>query len=462
MHTSAETSTWPKRGTILWLSVAKPRSLVLKVVGLTGTATVRLERGSVTIGRSRTCEVAVNDTGISRKHAVLHVGDSVRLEDLGSANGTRIATAHAELLADGDTQGTELGALHRLAPGSTADLDVGTAFQLGGTVFVVEQEEATSPTAAIVADPRMQAVFELAERVAQGDISVLVLGETGVGKEVLAEYIQQCSPRRGAPFVKLNCAAFADSLLEAELFGYEKGAFTGAARAKPGLFEVADGGTVFLDEVGEMPLATQVKLLRVLESRQVMRIGAVSPRAIDIRLIAATNRNLESEIAAGRFREDLYFRLNGVELTVLPLRERPSDLLPLCETFLALASRARGAPSPLITKAARAKLVSHRWPGNIRELKNVIDRAVLLCGAGPIDVHHLPFRGAVDTAVPEAPVATSRAEPDLKSDVEKVERERILAALDACDGNQSKAAKRLGISRTTLWSRLNAWGMSKK
>jgi two-component system, NtrC family, response regulator AtoC len=458
MQAEAEASTWLGPSTILWVSVVAPRSLVLKVVGLTGTATVRLGRGSVTIGRSRSCEVAVNDTGISRQHAVLHVGDSLKLQDLGSANGTRVAADRAELPADGDTQGTELGALHRVAPNTTVDLALGTAFQLGGTLFVVEQEETTTPTAAIVADERMRAVFELAEQVAQGDISVLLLGETGVGKEVLAEYVQRCSPRKSAPFVKLNCAAFADSLLEAELFGYEKGAFTGAVRAKPGLFEAADGGTVFLDEVGEMPLATQVKLLRVLESRQVMRIGALSPRPIDIRLIAATNREPRSEIAAGRFREDLYFRLNGVELTVPPLRERPNDLLPLCDAFLALASRARGAPSPMITRAARARLASHRWPGNIRELKNVIERAVLLCGAGPIDVQHLPFESVATPASASVP----GAESDLRADLEKVERDRILAALDACDGNQSKAAKQLGISRTTLWNRLNAWGMSKK
>ncbi len=457
MWLQGEVSTSLARGTILWVSVAKPRTLLLKIVSLTGTVSVALGPGKVTIGRSRSCEVAVNDTGISRQHAVLHVGDTLRLEDLGSANGTRVAASPSEKPADGDTQGTEVAALRTLAPKETVELNLGMPFQLGGTLFVIEYEEATGPSAAIVADERVRAVFDLARQVARGDISVLILGETGVGKEVLAEYIQRSSPRSAAPFVRLNCAAFADSLLEAELFGYEKGAFTGAVRAKPGLFEAADSGTVFLDEVGEMPLSTQVKLLRVLESRQVMRVGALSPRAIDIRLIAATNRDLRDEIAAGRFREDLYFRLNSVELTVPPLRKRPDDLMPLCDTFLALASRTRSAPPPPITKAAKARLEAHDWPGNIRELKNVIDRAVLLCGAGPIDVPHLPFR--TRTASAPAPLGGESA---LRSDVERLERERILAVLEACNGNQSKAAKQLGISRTTLWSRLSAWGFNKK
>ena len=432
-------------------------SIVLKVVGSAGSAAVPLEPGSVTIGRSRSCEVAVNDTGISRKHAVLHIGETLRLEDLGSANGTRITGTSAALGNDGETAGTEHSELRKLAPNETIDLQLGTVFQLGGTLFVVEQEQPTAPSDAIVVDEKMQQVFALGKQVAQGDITVLILGETGVGKELLAEHIQRNSPRKDAPFVRLNCAAFADTLLESELFGHEKGAFTGANKAKPGLFEVADGGTVLLDEVGEMPPATQVKLLRVLESRQVMRVGAVSPRSIDVRVIAATNRDLRGEIAAGRFREDLYFRLNGVELTVLPLRDRPTEILPLSESFLAAAASERGAAPPSLTAAAREKLLSYAWPGNIRELKNTIDRAVLLCGAGAIELEHLPPEIAAPRGA-EAPAPES----ELKTDVQRLEKERILAVLAACNGNQSKAAKQLGISRTTLWSRLNAWGLGKK
>lgn len=247
-------------------------------------------------------------------------------------------------------------------------------------------------SAAVVADRRMQDLYRLAERIAAGNIAVLILGETGVGKEVLAERVHRMSPRSSKPYLKLNCAALSETLLESELFGHERGAFTGAVSSKQGLLETANGGTVFLDEVGELPHATQVKLLRVLEERVVQRVGGLKPIPLDVRFIAATNRDLETEIVRGTFRQDLYFRLNGATLVIPPLRERASEIPDLARAFISQAARNMGLGSqPALSREALAMMVSYSWPGNIRELRNVAERAVLLCGDGPIESSHLPL-----------------------------------------------------------------------
>jgi MoxR-like ATPase len=243
---------------------------------------------------------------------------------------------------------------------------------------------------AVVVDGAMRELERLVERIAQGTISVLIMGETGVGKEILAERVHRLSPRAGRPFVRLNCAALSESLVESELFGHERGAFTGAGVLKPGLLETADGGTVFLDEVGELPLAVQAKLLRVLEDRQVQRVGALKPRAIDVRFVAATNRDLEAEVQRGRFREDLYFRLNGISLVIPPLRQRVSEISGLARAFISLAARASSRAEPVLSREALALLEGYRWPGNIRELRNAMERAVLLCTGREIGLAHLP------------------------------------------------------------------------
>ncbi|MCK6552715.1 sigma 54-interacting transcriptional regulator, partial [Myxococcota bacterium] len=332
--------------------------------------------GDAIVGRAPGCLVRIDSAAISRRHAALHVADVSTIEDLGSANGTYLRGL-------------------RLTPNVPAELRPGDTIEVGDATLVVAVERATNEGAAstgiVVEAPAMLALHGLLARVAQGSISVLVLGETGVGKEIIAETIHQRSPRAERPFVKLNCAALSESLIESELFGYEKGAFTGAVRAKPGLLETANGGTVFLDEVGEMPLATQAKLLRVVEERKVLRVGGLEPRAIDVRIVSATNRDLEAEIDAGRFREDLYFRLNGIAVTVPPLRERVEEIPSLARLFAAKSAARDGLPQPpVIADAALACLVRHRWRGNIRELRNVVERAVVLAGGDAILPEHLP------------------------------------------------------------------------
>jgi two-component system, NtrC family, response regulator AtoC len=315
--------------------------------------------------------------------------------------------------------------------------------------------------------------------IASSTISVLLLGETGVGKEIVAHAVHQHSPRAAAPMVCLNCCALSETLLESELFGYERGAFTGANRSKPGLLEVARGGTVFLDEVGEMPLGLQAKLLRVLEQREMLRVGALRPTPIDVRLISATNRNLPMECAAGRFRTDLYFRLDGISVTIAPLRDRKDEIPALARSFVARTSEqlGRGRP-PEISSEAMSVLVRCAWPGNIRELRNVMERATVLSAGAVIDVEHLPDRLLAPSAPapPLPPLPRPPTPPDAFTlaprsmhgeELEGVllspaqERARIVAALRECRGNQTQAARLLGVSRRTLVSRLTEYGLPR-
>jgi len=298
---------------------------------------------------------------------------------------------------------------------------------------------------------------------------VLLLGETGVGKEVLARRIHAQSPRANGPYVGINCASFSESLLEGELFGYEKGAFTGALQARPGLFEAAAGGTLFLDEIGELPLATQSKFLRVLEERSVLRIGARSPRPVDARFIAATNRDIETEVRAGRFREDLYYRLNGISLSIPPLRDRPSEIGPLAQSFVAAACRQLERPPVTLADTTLQRLHAHAWPGNVRELKNVVERAVVLCAESTIGPEYLPpsmtstknsstqpplSSTDISDAAPSEPPAAELDPTRYQAQLESLERSRIVEALSRSGGNQTQAAKLLGISRRTLVAKL--------
>ena len=328
------------------------------------------------------------------------------------------------------------------------------------------------PPEPIPASGAMLDIYRMVERIAWSDISVLILGETGVGKERLAEAVHRSSRRAALPFLRLNCAALTDTLLESELFGHERGAFTGAQGVKQGLIESANGGSVFLDEVGEMPMTTQVKLLRVLEERKVRRVGALKSTPIDVRFVAATNRDLEGEVARGTFRKDLYFRLNGVSLIIPPLRDRTEEIEGLARILIAEASRRMGRRTPPgLTPEVLELLRQYPWPGNIRELRNVLERAALLCAGDRIEKAHLPLEKmsghfaarrttpATTAVASEAPAET--AENDLRAQLVQSERKRIVEALARCAGNQTKAAKALGISRRTLVKRLSDFDLPR-
>lgn len=311
-------------------------------------------------------------------------------------------------------------------------------------------------------------LLELAARVAQSDSTVMITGESGTGKEVLARYIHQQSSRAAGPFVAINCAAIPDNMLEATLFGHEKGAFTGAVAAQPGKFELADGGTILLDEISEMPLGLQAKLLRVLQEREVERVGARKPIQLDIRVLATSNRDLASEVAAGRFREDLYYRLSVFPLAWLPLRERPADILPLAERLLSRHVKKMNHSPVTFSEAAAQALVTHPWPGNVRELDNAIQRALILQRGGVVQPQDLclsaPLGQSVQLAEPRlavvpAPLAPAlpAAEPvspaeagALGEDLRRREFQVIIDTLRAERGRRKEAAERLGISPRTL------------
>jgi len=309
--------------------------------------------------------------------------------------------------------------------------------------------------ALVIDDPAARSPPRFLRDFARAPVSVLVLGETGAGKEVLASRIHELSGRTG-PLVAINCAALAETLLESELFGHEQGAFTGATTAKAGLLEAARGGTVFLDEIGELSAALQPKLLRAIEAREVRRVGAVRAVPIDVRFVAATNCELVDEVAARRFRADLYYRLDGVTVRLAPLRARPERIVPLARQFIAAALQAMGSQRPpVLTAALRARLESHSWPGNVRELKAACERAVVLARDGVVDARHLVLAPPAIAPVATAPTAApGLAAAGTLTDAQAEERNRIVATLAACAGNQRRAATALGISRATLATRL--------
>jgi DNA-binding NtrC family response regulator/pSer/pThr/pTyr-binding forkhead associated (FHA) protein len=318
----------------------------------------------------------------------------------------------------------------------------------------VEAAHAPTPKHAVVADPAMRRVYSLVERIADSQMTVLILGETGVGKELVAEAIHQGSSRKAAPLIKLNCAALPETLLESELFGHERGAFTGAERRKIGFFEAASGGTLFLDEIGEMPLTLQAKLLRVLERKVITRVGGTTEVAVDTRLIAATHRDLETEVRAGRFRQDLMYRVGGFTLVVPPLRDRAAEIVPLAEHFARAAAAEQERTAPAIDEGAREALTGYTWPGNVRELKNAIERALVLC-SDSITAMDLPDK-LRDAAQRVRPVA---AAADVRGHLAEVERAAIVAALEAEAQNQTRAARRLGLSRRALIYKMEKYGL---
>lgn len=304
----------------------------------------------------------------------------------------------------------------------------------------------TAPASMIGTSPAMQEVFRLIERAGPSDKAILIQGESGTGKELVAHALYQASGRAEKPLVVINCAALPESLLESELFGHEKGAFTGAINAKQGLFEVADGGTLFIDEIGELPGSLQAKMLRVLEDGSMRRIGSIKERRVDVRILAATNRNMSREVAEGRFREDLYYRINVMSLELPPLRKRTGDIPLLVDKFL-------GSDWEIEPDTARA-LEQYSWPGNVRQLINAIDRAKILADDNVVRISDLPRE------VTESPAVQAAAEEPLTDDLAAVQRSKVVSVLRRVHGNKSHAAKTLGIERRKLYRLLEKFAIS--
>jgi len=298
----------------------------------------------------------------------------------------------------------------------------------------------------------MQNLYELIDNVALTEAPVMIHGESGTGKELVARAIHDASPRRSKPFIKVNCAALNENLLESELFGHTRGAYTGANRNRVGRFEAAHGGTIFLDELGDVPMATQVKLLRVLEEKEIERVGDHQPIRIDVRILTATNKDLETLIAQGVFREDLFFRVNVFPLRCPSLKDRREDIPIIVQHFIRKNNEKSGKKILGMTPEAMEHLTAYSWPGNVRELRNAVEYAFVLCNSGGIDTHHLPPR-----------IASSRECAPLPETIppnHQKERDKLLDVLKACGGNRSEAARRLGVSRVTVWKRMKKYGIA--
>ncbi|MGA2101878.1 MAG: sigma-54 dependent transcriptional regulator [Candidatus Sulfotelmatobacter sp.] len=330
---------------------------------------------------------------------------------------------------------------------------------------------ASRATALVFEDLRSKALLERIHLIGPSSANVLVTGETGTGKELIARHLHALSSRADGPFLAINCGAFSESLVESELFGHERGSFTGASVARAGWFEAAREGTLFLDEIGDLPFPMQVKLLRVLQERQVVRLGSRTPVAIDVRVVAATNVNLEDAVAAGRFREDLYYRLQVATLHIPALRERPGDILPLAQHFLGIYGQRLGLKNPQLSAEAIEILTNHSWPGNIRELENVIHHALLVCKENAVRTEDLrlsplktkssnPDSAAPDRELRNALFSLFEKEPD--NLYASIEASVIKAAYEFCDRNQLQTAKLLGISRNIVRARLIQYGELSK
>jgi len=319
-----------------------------------------------------------------------------------------------------------------------------------------EVGERYSVSGLVAASAGMRRVMELVQMVATADSAVLIQGESGTGKELIARAIHFRGPRAARPFIAINCAALPEALLESELFGYAKGAFTGAATEKKGLFEDADGGTLLLDEIGDMPLLLQGKLLRVLQEGEVRRVGSTAVRRVDVRILASTNRNLVDLIRDGRFREDLFYRLNVIPIVIPPLRDRRDDILPLCRHFLAVYGTKLGRSPQSLAPEALELALAHGWPGNVRELENLIERAVTLSSSPVISADEFRAIFSLGERTVSAPLP---AAPREDQTIHGAEREAILRALRDADGNQTRAAEALRMGRNTLWRKMKKYGI---
>jgi DNA-binding NtrC family response regulator len=398
-----------------------------------------LDGETVSVGTAASNDIALDDPFVSAHHLRLERrGGRWRVRDLGSTNGTMLAGLRV----------------------TDADLPEGAALALGDVEIVLERSGGAAPRPAaafegmISREPSMRHVFDLVERVAPAEVAVTILGETGTGKELVARALHRLSPRREAPFIPVNCSAIAASLIESELFGHERGAFSGADRLRKGAFEEAHGGTIFLDEIGELPLELQPKLLRTLEQGEVKRVGASRPLTVDVRIVAATHRDLRAQVRAGKFREDLFYRLCVVPITLPPLRGRRGDVGSLAEHFLARAAP-RGLPLRFSSDAL-ARLEAHDWPGNVRQLRNTVHRALLFRGDGiEIPASAVSFddaRGASTAMDDDALYLRGLT-------LEEIEREAIRLSLRRHHGKRAAVVAELGLAKSTVMKRIAQWGL---
>jgi two-component system, NtrC family, response regulator AtoC len=459
------------------------RAVLLEPPALRGRLVQEVERGIQYDRPFCVAAVAVERNARSLAAAVI---DALRVVDvIGVVDDRHLVVLMPELGCDAahaagerflgalDRNGVSVGLAACPADACTADALLAAAraaAALGGVRSAAECVERLDlvGSTVLVADAAMIQIYDLIRRLAASDLSVLVSGETGVGKENVAHALHQWSARASCPFVPINCASLPEGLVESELFGYERGAFTSAVTTKVGHLEAASGGTVFFDEIGELPLAAQAKLLRALESRHIVRLGARRETAIDVRVVAATNRRLEVDVKEGRFREDLFFRLGGAKVVIPPLRERPRELALLARHFLERACATADRPVPELSPATLAALGRHRWPGNVRELKNEIEYAVATAAEPVLEPWHLSERIAATPAspsiaprAPHAPEGETRFRP-INDELRDLERRRMREALVAAGGVQKKAAELIGMPLRTFTMKYKQYGLGER
>jgi DNA-binding NtrC family response regulator len=436
------------------------------------TVEVRLGQKEVKIGRGHEADLQLPDPSVSRLHAkIFRVGRQYFLADLRSRNGTHAEGKRITQLALEDGRMFQVGPFrihfHRPASGFPAGEEptappgmASSSFDSTGAKPVRHAKRTEAPVVTVESpfglvggSAHVRKLVATIRRVAASDVPVLIEGETGSGKELVARGIHDASARRERPFIVVNCGAISPDLIESELFGHEKGAFTGATAQRKGAFELANSGTIFLDEIGELPVLLQPKLLRALEQKEVKRVGGNDLLLADVRILAATNRNLLEEIARKTFREDLYFRIGAITVSIPPLRDRREDVAPIARQFLAGMEKPASGALPVLSPAALDAMISHDWPGNVRELRNAIQRAVVMAENGELTGHDFSFlrRAAEPEAGAETPSGLSRWE--------QAERTNILGELARQMGNKTKAARELGIAKSTLFEKLKKYGI---
>jgi len=436
------------------------------------TVEVRLGQKEIKIGRGHEADLQLPDSSISRLHAkIFRVGQQYFLSDLRSRNGTHADGKRITQLALEDGRMFQVGPFrihfHRAVSGTSAGeeptIPPVTAYAISDSAepepIRIEKPAGTStlaggaPFGLIGGSAHVRKLVATIRRVAASDVPVLIDGETGSGKELVARGIHDASARGERPFIVVNCGAISPEIIESELFGHEKGAFTGATAQRKGAFELANSGTIFFDEIGELPLALQPKLLRALEQKEVKRVGGNDLLLADVRILAATNRDLREEIARKAFREDLYFRIGAITVSIPPLRDRREDVAPISRHFLSGMGNPASGPAPCLSPAALDALISHDWPGNVRELRNAIQRAVVMAESEELTGPDFSFlRHAAEPGTePENPSGLSRWE--------QAERTNILGELACQMGNKTKAARELGIAKSTLFEKLKKYGI---